>query len=122
MISIWLDDVRKPLDGYIWVKSAREALWHLASGEVEHASLDHDLGYVAHRTNAAGIAIPDYDHNEVNGSSLAISMLHCRIYPTKSITVHSFNPVGGRYMMDVFNAAKRLGATFELYYRPSATP
>lgn len=123
-MNLWLDDVRLPPDGYIWVKTAREALVHLASGTVVHASLDHDLGYQVKPIGKDGLVVADfYDHTEVTGSDLAMAICFCRCYPTKSLTVHSWNPSGGRSMIAIFEAAKlKHGATFELYYRPFATP
>lgn len=122
-MNLWLDDVRLPPDGWVWVKTAREALVHLASGTVVHASLDHDLGYKVKPIGKDGLVGVDfYDHDEVTGSHLAMAMLNCRCYPTISLTVHSWNPAGGRNMIGIFEKAKELGATFELHYRPSATP
>jgi hypothetical protein len=43
-MKLWLDDVRPAPDGWTWVKDAHEAIALLARGEVEIASLDHDLG------------------------------------------------------------------------------
>lgn len=123
-MNLWCDDVRLPPDGWLWVKTAREALYHLASGTVEHASLDHDLGYKVKPIGKDGLVGVDfYDHSEPTGSQLAYAMYCCRCYPTTSLTVHSFNPAGGRHMMDIFlQSIKQHGATFELHYRPSATP
>jgi hypothetical protein len=58
---IWLDDERDPqewlpgmpwmrgrpaedLEGWIWVRTAQEAIALIETGEVTEASLDHDLG------------------------------------------------------------------------------
>ncbi len=47
-LNLWLDDIRDPLDygkeGWTWVKTVEEAKSLLLGGEVENASLDHDLG------------------------------------------------------------------------------
>lgn len=47
-MNLWLDDDRDPVKfgylGYVWVKTVEEAKKLLMTGEVEKASLDHDLG------------------------------------------------------------------------------
>lgn len=54
-MKVWLDDLRDPndpqiqkkygaSDGMIWVKTVREAIDLLSTGEVNHISLDNDLG------------------------------------------------------------------------------
>ena len=46
-MNLWLDDVRNPAThgaiGFVWVKTAEEAIDMLKSGAVQFASLDHDL-------------------------------------------------------------------------------
>lgn len=44
MLRIWLDDIRTPPDGWTWVKTAREAIDYISTGDVAEISLDHDLG------------------------------------------------------------------------------
>lgn len=43
-MRVWLDDVRTPPPGWVWVKTAAAAVDLLDSGGVEEISLDHDLG------------------------------------------------------------------------------
>lgn len=44
-MRIWLDDRRQPpRAGWLWVKSAEEAIRVLKAGRVTILSLDHDLG------------------------------------------------------------------------------
>ena len=43
-MKLWLDDIRKPPKGWVWVKTPKEATKYLETGEVTEASLDHDLG------------------------------------------------------------------------------
>lgn len=44
-MKLWLDDIRPPLDGsWTWAHNYDEAVELLKTGEVEYASLDHDLG------------------------------------------------------------------------------
>ena len=44
MYKIWLDDERPAPDGWILARWPQEAISWLASGDVTHISLDHDLG------------------------------------------------------------------------------
>jgi hypothetical protein len=41
---LWLDDLRSPPPGWVWVKSAWDAIDMIADGNVAVCSLDHDLG------------------------------------------------------------------------------
>ena len=43
-MKIWLDDVRTPPDGFVWAKTADEAIYLLDNHRVTEISLDHDLG------------------------------------------------------------------------------
>ena len=47
-MKIWIDDVRVAPEGYIWLKSTREALRFITSpenrNEIELIDLDHDAG------------------------------------------------------------------------------
>ncbi len=43
-MKVYLDDVRPAPDGWVLVRTAREAIAALAAGGVTHISLDHDLG------------------------------------------------------------------------------
>lgn len=42
--KLWLDDERQPPEGWVWVKTAKEAMRAIATGEILIVSLDHDLG------------------------------------------------------------------------------
>lgn len=43
-MKLWLDDVRLPPDGWVWAKTAGEAIVLLADNVFDEVSLDHDLG------------------------------------------------------------------------------
>ena len=43
-MKLWLDDVRTPPEGWVWAKTAQEAIDLLLTREIEEISLDHDLG------------------------------------------------------------------------------
>jgi hypothetical protein len=50
-IKLWLDDICDPVQhgkiGWVWVKTAEEAINLLKTGNVVRASLDHDLSIEA---------------------------------------------------------------------------
>ena len=43
-VFLWLDDVRPAPEGWVHVKTVEEAKGYLVKGNVQRASLDHDLG------------------------------------------------------------------------------
>lgn len=77
---LWVDDLRKPpSDGWVWVKTTRDALAHLRYSPVQKMSLDHDLGN-GHTTRPIVLWLCE------NGG-----------WP-KDITVHSSNPPGREWL------------------------
>jgi hypothetical protein len=82
-MKLWLDDLRTPRDeSWTWVKTVEEAIALMESGEVEEASLDHDLG-----------------EDTPEGRTLVYWMAEHEVWPSESISVHSGNPVGVDYMV-----------------------
>ena len=51
-MRLWIDDVRPAPEGYVWLKSTREALRFITSAEncsqITHIDLDHDAGDFAY--------------------------------------------------------------------------
>lgn len=43
-IKIWLDDLRPSPVGWVWVKTAEDAIRYIMTGQILKLSLDHDLG------------------------------------------------------------------------------
>jgi hypothetical protein len=85
-LKVWLDDVRPAPDGWVLAKNVQEAQAHLEAGEVTHLSLDHDLGGDG----------PD-------AYALCLWMAENNVWPTESIGIHSYNPVGRENMRAVIN-------------------
>lgn len=86
MVKIWLDDVRKSPDNYMWVKSVNEAKRCILKYEQTDSDiqldLDHDLG--------------DYAFDGGDGIELVKWLVQTeRFYP---ITFHTMNPVGRQNM------------------------
>ena len=96
-ICLWLDDERDPekhgYKGWVWVKTAKEAINLIGSGNVYKASLDHDLG------------------TKETGYDVVCWMEEYDKWPVDGTQVHSANPVGRSKMMQAisryYNNAER---------------
>lgn len=114
MTRLWLDDIRTPPDDtWTWIKSVAQAKIALLEGQVENASLDHDLGL------AFGLGGVCWDCDEgccdpntcehgchqpaESGSDLVDWMEKNDCWPKNKPAVHSQNPVGRRYMQKVID-------------------
>jgi hypothetical protein len=93
-MNLWLDDIRPPLIGYVWAKTAKEAIAYLSTGTVQRASLDHDLSIEATLGNW---------RNEITGYDVVLWMEKNNVWPKNGVAVHSLNPVGKERMMVVIN-------------------
>lgn len=92
-MKVWLDDIRQPHKfgriGWVWAKTAQEAIAFLQTGKVEAISLDHDLSEKA--------TLGDYT-GEVTGMHVVEWMIRNDVYPAE-IIVHSMNPAGRKRMI-----------------------
>jgi len=95
-MKLWLDDIRQPLIGFHWVKTADEAIEVLKTGAVEYASLDHDLSISA----TLGVPKPD----EKTGYTVVCWMEENSVWPPKGVDVHSLNPAGKARMLAVIRS------------------
>lgn len=119
MMKLWLDDVRDPAQfgaiGYQWVKTVKESQDLLLTGEVERASLDHDLGACPQCMRDAGcddaeawlikhggMAMPNCEHFGT-GYDLVCWMEQTGHWPKQKPRVHSMNPVGRQRMQQVID-------------------
>lgn len=86
-MKLWLDDIRPAPEGWLWVKTAEDAIQVLETGLVTQASLDHDLGLVPGTLikRATGIKVTDF-------------MAEYDIWPSEGVNVHSANPVAAAAM------------------------
>ena len=95
-MKLWLDDIRDPADfgciGYVWAKTADEAIELLKSGQVECASLDHDLSINA--------TLGKWD-GERTGYEVVRWMEESNTWPPGGVEVHSMNPAGKARMLAV---------------------
>jgi hypothetical protein len=91
-VLLYLDDVRSPPEGWTLVKTVEEAKALLLAGEVECASLDHDLGIIEVR---AGV----FEEREApTGYDLVKWMMETGHWPKRKPVVHSANPPGAAAM------------------------
>jgi len=107
---LWLDDQRNPFHhgaiGAVWVKTYEEAIELLATGEVEVASLDHDLNM----TQTMG-----YADEEKTGYDILCWMEENNVWPVNGVQVHSANPSGRKKMLQVVQ--KHYGKLFQPPFR-----
>lgn len=91
-MKLWLDDVRPPPDGWVWVKSAPDAYVHLDKYwyDIEEVSLDHDLGDPNPRVTGKEVA--SYIGNRHRRKPRPLFPMHC----------HSMNPVGKERILKVY--------------------
>ncbi len=87
MVRIWLDDIRTPPDGWIWAKTAHEAIQYISARNVSEVSLDHDLGAEDDAENS-GYAVAKYIERAAYLGQI----------PRIRWSVHSANPVGRKNM------------------------
>lgn len=105
-MKMWLDDIREPWKfgaiGWEWVKTAEEAINLLKAGEVEVASLDHDLSdehYPWNRSNEYDMPVSGAG----TGYDVVCWMEENNAWPKGGVSVHSMNPVGRKRMQVVID-------------------
>lgn len=85
IMLMWLDDIRPAPQGWRHVRNVDQAIRCLQTGDVEVASLDHDLG--------------DEAAHGGDGHCLTNWMAESGCWPTRGIRIHSANPVGRDAML-----------------------
>ncbi len=86
-IKLWLDDLRPSPEGWVWVKTTREAMQIIINGGVLIISLDHDLGPV----------------KETGGDVLRLleEQVFAKGFWGPMIEIHTMNPVARSWMLKV---------------------
>lgn len=104
-MKLWLDDERQPWKhgclGWTWAKTAAEAIELLKTGNVEEASLDHDLAW----EHYPAAEVDEKDYKEQTGYSVVCWMEENNVWPPNGTRVHSMNPVGREKMQKVIDKA-----------------
>ncbi len=102
-VRLWLDDVREPWKhgciGWVWVKTADEAIDAFSKYEVVEASLDHDLSW-EHYPGADTEVKKDSEFKEKTGMAVIDWMEETGNWPKYGVMVHSMNPVGRQRMVE----------------------
>jgi hypothetical protein len=117
-MKIWLDDIRDPkhfdASGYVWAKTADEAIKLLETGAVTYASLDHDLSEEQMRAGARGeINTPV---GEKSGYDVILWLeQNPSFWPVDGVQVHSMNPSGRRRMEQAIRKHYRQIWPFSLF-------
>lgn len=102
-MKLWLDDIREPWKfgcaGWVWAKTAEEAVKFLKTGDVEMASLDHDLT----DEQMMGGMLGEIREDGVKSGYDVVLWLeqNPQYWPPKGTIVHSMNPAGRRRMAEV---------------------
>lgn len=107
-MKLWLDDIRPAPPGWVHVRTDLEAREYLKRGDVEQASLDHDLGACqvcrGDDSDEAWLArtgfqsMPNCEHFGT-GYTLVCWMEETGYWPLVKPLVHSANPVGRAKML-----------------------
>lgn len=100
-MKLWLDDFRDPqafgYSGWTWAKNYDEAVEYLKTGEVTHASLDHDL--------SIDDILKQDNFKEKTGYDVICWMEENNVWP-EFIQCHSANPWGRDRINQVINKYK----------------
>ncbi len=109
-MRIFLDDKREPHDGWVWAKTAREAIKLLEDNqeEVKLISLDHDLN----EHGFTGMSVLNW----MLESSKTVSYI-----PPGIIMVHTGSRIHARDMYETALKIKELYSETEIYLKPSDT-
>ena len=108
-IKLWLDDRRPPPSGWVRAYTVADAQAILMTGEVDEASLDHDLGACAScmggLTTDEWLEAHDYNmpvcEHVGTGYTLCLWMAETGHWPRNRPIVHSMNQTGADQMREV---------------------
>jgi len=102
-MKLWLDDLRDPTHyGYpdwTWVKTAEDAIAAFKTGQVERASLDHDLTVEQMNSQIYGMPLAD---GQKSGYDVVLWLeRNPQYWPPFGCAIHSSNPAGRARMKQV---------------------
>lgn len=101
---MWLDDVRPAPEGWVHVTTVHEAIALIKRGEVQRASLDHDLGLCSPcNKSVADRRRAPRNCQCMTGYKLCLWMAENNKWPVEKPTVHSANPVGAFAMRQIID-------------------
>jgi hypothetical protein len=88
IMNLWVDNLRKPPDGWTWAKTSSGAIDALCFGMVERLSLTYDLG------------------GRDTTSTVVFWMIENRLWP-REIRIHSDNPAGVEWLTRMIDRYRR---------------
>lgn len=94
MTNLWIDNERTPPEGWVWVKTALDAIKALRVCQFETISFDHDLG----DDGGTGYEVLLYLEAEVFRDSK---------YRCPKMLIHSANPVGRQRMQQAIESIQK---------------
>lgn len=105
-MKLWLDDIRDPKayghKGWVWVKTAEQAVKKFRTGKVTEASLDHDL--TEEQMEKGGMYGSVYEDGQRSGYDVVCWLEeHPEFWPKNGVKVHSANPAGRQRMQQVID-------------------
>lgn len=92
-MKLWIDDIRPAPEGWVWAKTAVNAIAIISAGQVEEISFDHDLG----ENVASGYAVASWLERMIYIDQLDLPKWH----------IHSANPVGRENISRAMKSAER---------------
>ena len=110
VLKLYVDDVRPAPDGWELAKDYAQAVARLGGCDFTHVSLDHDLA-PQHYIESSGYFDAPAPSREPTGYDLAKWIVETGAWPTEVIAVHSMNPVGRKYMLDLLRKHAPDGVT-----------
>lgn len=114
-MKLWLDDIRDPerfgIRGWYWAHDAVEAVQALMRGDIEFASLDHDL--TQDQMVIGGYNARIHDDGVKSGYDVLLWLeQNPQFWPPDGIYVHSQNAAGKRRMLAAIEA--HYGKNFQM--------
>lgn len=88
-MKLWLDDERPAPEGWTWVKTVTDCLFHLLQFEVTDLSLDNDLGLPGLFNEGREVVKRLVEWQEIEGRD------H---WPKSTISIHSWDVTARPYM------------------------
>jgi hypothetical protein len=104
-VKLWLDDIRLPPEGWVWVKTVELAIAALKTGDVETASLDYELTFASvdyDRSSQPRVSDEDWERRRT-GYAVVCWMEENNVWPPDGVRVHSEKAAGRERMQAVID-------------------
>jgi len=121
-MNLWLDDYRAPPIKselfWEWAKTADEAIAILKKGNIEFASLDHDLAEEHYYAYDGPGDKEDKQFKEKTGMAVLDWMQENNVWPVAGVRIHTMNTARKPIMLALVQ--KIYGRTFQYQYPGTA--